>query len=84
MSIKRFLGAAAVFLALTVFYGNVASASSVYRSAEESSVQTIASGMANKTVRGVANITTGWLEIPKQISCRFARMVRCRGFLSAR
>lgn len=34
---------------------------------ENSSPQEIVDAMANKAVRGVANVTTGWLELPKQI-----------------
>jgi putative exosortase-associated protein (TIGR04073 family) len=34
---------------------------------EDSSPQEIVDGMANKAVRGVANVATGWLEFPKQI-----------------
>jgi len=38
-----------------------------YRTIENSSPQDIVEGMATKGVRGVANIVTGWVEIPKQI-----------------
>ena len=34
---------------------------------EGASPQEIVDGMANKVARGVANVATGWLEIPKQI-----------------
>lgn len=34
---------------------------------ETSSPQETVDAMANKAVRGVANVTTGWLEFPKQI-----------------
>jgi putative exosortase-associated protein (TIGR04073 family) len=34
---------------------------------EEASPQVIVDGMANKFARGVTNIATGWVEIPKQI-----------------
>ena len=34
---------------------------------EESSPQDITDAMANKAVRGMANIFTGWMELPKQI-----------------
>lgn len=39
---------------------------------DDASPQEVVDGMANKIGRGVANITTGWLEIPKQIylTCR--------------
>ena len=38
-----------------------------YRNIEGSSPQEVVDGMANKLVRGVANVATGWLELPKQI-----------------
>nr|WP_088536886.1 exosortase system-associated protein, TIGR04073 family [Geobacter sp. DSM 9736] len=34
---------------------------------ENSSPQEIVDGMANKAVRGIANVGTGWIEFPKQI-----------------
>jgi len=34
---------------------------------DDASPQEVVDGMANKIARGVANIATGWLEIPKQI-----------------
>ena len=52
-------------LASLVFAG--ASVASGYRSIETASPQDIVEGMATKGVRGVANILTGWVEIPKQI-----------------
>ena len=71
MSIKHLFVAAAVYVALTAFEGNAAHAGGAYRSAEESSPQTVVTAMANKAVRGIANVATGWLEIPKQISVTF-------------
>jgi putative exosortase-associated protein (TIGR04073 family) len=38
-----------------------------YRSVEGSSPQEVVDAMANKVVRGIANVATGWLELPKQI-----------------
>ena len=38
-----------------------------FRSIETSSPQEVVSGMANKATRGVANLATGWLELPKQV-----------------
>jgi putative exosortase-associated protein (TIGR04073 family) len=38
------------------------------RSIENSSAQEVVDGMANKLARGIANTTTGWLELPKQIA----------------
>ena len=34
---------------------------------DDASPQEIVNGMANKLSRGVTNVATGWLEIPKQI-----------------
>lgn len=68
---KHLLVAAAAYLALAAFHGNMAHAGGAYRTADDSSAQTVVSEMANKAVRGVANVTTGWLEIPKQISVSF-------------
>jgi putative exosortase-associated protein (TIGR04073 family) len=34
---------------------------------EDASPQEVVDGMANKFARGVTNIATGWLELPKQI-----------------
>ena len=39
----------------------------VYRSIDNSSPQDVVDGMASKAGRGIANMTTGWLELPKQI-----------------
>lgn len=49
--------------------GELAQADS--RSIDTSSPQEIVDGMANKLVRGVTNVGTGWLEIPKQIYLTF-------------
>lgn len=37
------------------------------RDVENSSPQEVVGAMSTKAVRGLANITTGWLEFPKQI-----------------
>ena len=37
------------------------------RSVDNASPQEMVDGMANKMVRGVTNVGTGWLEFPKQI-----------------
>jgi putative exosortase-associated protein (TIGR04073 family) len=37
------------------------------KSIDDSSPQEVVDGMANKLARGVANVATGWLELPKQI-----------------
>ncbi|MBJ6726066.1 exosortase system-associated protein, TIGR04073 family [Geomesophilobacter sediminis] len=38
-----------------------------FRTIEDSSAQEVVDGMANKLVRGITNVGTGWLELPKQI-----------------
>lgn len=42
------------------------------RNVDSAAPQEVVDGMANKLVRGVANIGTGWMEFPKQIylTCR--------------
>lgn len=42
------------------------------RNVDSAAPQDVVDGMANKLVRGVANIGTGWMEFPKQIylTCR--------------
>jgi putative exosortase-associated protein (TIGR04073 family) len=54
-----------ICFASIVFAGT--SGASGYRNIETASPQDIVEGMATKGVRGVANILTGWVEIPKQI-----------------
>ncbi|HBA87316.1 MAG TPA: exosortase system-associated protein, TIGR04073 family [Geobacter sp.] len=49
--------------------GRLAQADS--RSIDTASPQEVVDGMANKLVRGVANVGTGWLELPKQIYMTF-------------
>lgn len=53
------------FFASLVITGTAVASS--YRTIETASPQDIVEGMATKGVRGVANILTGWVEIPKQI-----------------
>ncbi|MBI5655811.1 MAG: exosortase system-associated protein, TIGR04073 family [Geobacter sp.] len=38
-----------------------------YKDVDSSTPQEIADGMGTKLARGVANVTTGWGELPKQI-----------------
>ncbi|MBJ6798911.1 exosortase system-associated protein, TIGR04073 family [Geomonas propionica] len=49
------------------------------RTVDSTSPQEIVDGMANKLVRGVANIATGWLEFPKQIytTCKEEGAAKC-------
>ncbi len=37
------------------------------RSVDDASAQEVVEGMGNKAARGIANVTTGWMEFPKQI-----------------
>ena len=55
--------AATALLVLVLVQGGECST----RTIETSSPQETVDAMANKAVRGVANVTTGWLEFPKQI-----------------
>ncbi|HEX9022851.1 MAG TPA: exosortase system-associated protein, TIGR04073 family, partial [Geobacteraceae bacterium] len=56
-----------VFCVVLCGQGKVARAEDVYRTIDASSPQEVVNGMANKAGRGLANMTTGWLELPKQI-----------------
>lgn len=69
MVVKRLLSAVLICSALGVLPGKMAWAEGGdrYNSIENSSPQKVVDGMATKAVRGMANITTGWLELPKQI-----------------
>lgn len=55
-----------VWVAIALCVPAPASAES-YRNIENSSPQEVADAMATKMARGVANVATGWLELPKQI-----------------
>jgi len=37
------------------------------KTVDEASAQEVTGGMSGKAVRGLANIATGWLELPKQV-----------------
>ncbi len=38
-----------------------------YRSVDDASAEEVVSGMSEKAVRGLVNVATGWLELPRQI-----------------
>jgi putative exosortase-associated protein (TIGR04073 family) len=38
-----------------------------YKNIENSTPQEVVDGMMTKAGRGLANVTTGWLELPKQV-----------------
>ena len=60
-----------IFIVLTICVMIAASGYTVFadefHSPEDTSPQKVVGGMGNKAVRGIANVTTGWLELPKQI-----------------
>lgn len=66
MAVNRMLGAFLICWAIVMAQGGVAGADS-YRTIEQSTPQEVVAGMMNKAGRGLANMTTGWLELPKQI-----------------
>ena len=70
MRLKQFLNAAIVCSILATVAPTTAHAGSgggVYATVETTSPQKVVEGMASKTVRGIANVATGWVELPKQI-----------------
>lgn len=80
MGLKRLFCAALICTALGVLPGTPAWAGK-HDSIEYSSPQKVVDGMANKAVRGIANITTGWLEIPKQIYLSYSEDGPTKGVL---
>lgn len=74
---KRFVVVAMLTLAFALATGGKAHAED--RDLESASPQEVVDGMANKLVRGVANVATGWFEFPKQIylTCRDDGAAKC-------
>ncbi len=66
MKLKRLVHAVLICAALGTLHGTMACAGT-YDTIDNSSPQKIIDGMASKATRGVANMTTGWLELPKQV-----------------
>jgi putative exosortase-associated protein (TIGR04073 family) len=66
MSGKSVICVFAVFFIISGAYAATVFADE-FKTVEESSAQEVVSGMAGKAARGVANVATGWLELPKQI-----------------
>jgi putative exosortase-associated protein (TIGR04073 family) len=64
---KRSLSVVMLVLTLSLFCGERRGEAGDIRSIEDASPQQVVDGMANKLARGVANVATGWLELPKQI-----------------
>ena len=63
----HFLPVAALALVLSIACGRGRALGDDIASIDDASPQQVVNGMANKLVRGVANLGTGWLEFPKQI-----------------
>jgi putative exosortase-associated protein (TIGR04073 family) len=80
MGMKRILCAALICSALGALPAKAVYAG-IHDSAENSSPQKVVDGMATKAVRGMANITTGWLEFPKQIQLTYTEEGPTRGIL---
>jgi len=66
MPVKQMCRAFLICSVLVMAQYGVAGADN-YRTIENSSPQEVVDGMMNKAGRGLANATTGWLELPKQI-----------------
>jgi putative exosortase-associated protein (TIGR04073 family) len=68
MALKRTLLMTMLVLSLCVLgTGQRALAANSDLTIDQASPQEVVDGMANKIARGVANVATGWLELPKQI-----------------
>ena len=63
----RFWPITVLLLALSLLGGGQRALAGSIRTIDDASPQEVVDGMANKLVRGVANVGTGWLEFPKQI-----------------
>ncbi|MBU5611950.1 exosortase system-associated protein, TIGR04073 family [Geomonas azotofigens] len=70
-----FLAILALAMVLTAEKGHAGDS----RTVDTASPQEVVDGMANKLVRGVANVATGWLEFPKQIymTCKEEGVGKC-------
>lgn len=70
-----FLAMLALAVFLTAERGHAADG----RHVDTASPQEVVDGMSNKLVRGVANIATGWLELPKQVylTCKEEGAAKC-------
>lgn len=64
---RKFLSMMVLAVALLMCRGESEAQVQDIRNFDDASPQQIVDGIANKIVRGVANIGTGWLEFPKQI-----------------
>ena len=80
MNVKRLCCVVVLCATLGVLSGGMAWAKA-YDSAENSSPQKVVDGMATKAVRGTANVTTGWLELLKQIYLTYNEDGAVKGIL---
>ncbi len=80
MGVKRLICAVAICWTLGTLSGPLAWGGA-YDSNENSSPQKIVDAMANKAARGMANVTTGWLEFPKQIYLTYNEEGAAKGIL---
>ncbi|MGA2151000.1 MAG: exosortase system-associated protein, TIGR04073 family [Geobacteraceae bacterium] len=66
MVTRRMFGALLISCSIVIAQSGVAVADD-YRTIENSSPQEVVNGMMTKAGRGLANVATGWVELPKQI-----------------
>jgi len=66
MVTRRMFGALLISCSIVIGQSGVAVADD-YRTIENSSPQEVVNGMMTKAGRGLANVATGWVELPKQI-----------------
>jgi putative exosortase-associated protein (TIGR04073 family) len=64
---KRVVFMVVLALTLSLFCTEQKARAGSAETIDEASPQEVVDGMANKLARGVANVATGWLELPKQI-----------------
>ena len=76
---KRFLLMAVLVLTLSVLVTEQKALAADFRSVDSASPQEVVDGMVNKLARGVANVATGWLEIPKQTCLTYQQEGPVRG-----
>ena len=52
-----------------------------YRTVDEASAQEVVAGMSTKASRGLINVATGWLELPRQIHATYKEHGAVQGCL---
>lgn len=75
---KRLVCAFLISCTVALTQGGMAVADD-FQTVERSSPQQVVDGMSTKAVRGLANVTTGWLEFPKQIYTTYKEDGAARG-----